>query len=245
VTRPGRNDTQIVPASLRLHQELQAHATYQRVLNLDTVNTPTEGTSIMRKTVQALLLASCFLMSFSTSAAFAKDKGKNNGVNVDASVSLGSKKVLDVDADASIGGRKGINANVNANLGSRKGLKANVDARVGSRKNIKADVDVSLGGDQGLNADVDGSIGGKKGVNAGVNVGLGVDDGTPITRPDVTDNNPKTNPGSLSSAQRQAFNAMSPSERNALIKRCNSVGSGGYDPALVNLCKLLRMSASR
>jgi hypothetical protein len=38
---------------------------------------------------------------------------------------------------------------------------------------------------------------------------------------------------------------MSPSERREMLKRCNSIGSGGYDEGLVSLCRLLRMSASR
>jgi hypothetical protein len=197
----------------------------------------------MRKSVQVLMLTSCVLMSFSSTAAFAKDK--HTGIDVDASVTLGAKKGL-VDASASIGGRKGIKADVDANLGGRKGLNANVDARVGGRKGVDANVDVSLGGNKGLNTDVDASIGGKKGINVDVDIGLGTDDGKPSTRPDVTVGDPKDDPaGGLTSSQRQAFNDMSASERNALIKRCGSISSGGYDPALVNLCRLLRMSASR
>ena len=200
----------------------------------------------MRKSVQAVMLAACVSLSFSATTGFAKDRSNKNGVDAGVSVSLGGKKALDVDVNASIGGRKGINANVDANVGGRKGLNANVDARVGNRKGINANVDVSLGGRKGLNADVDASIGGKKGVNVGVDVGLGIDDEKPNTRPDVTDSDPKDDPiGGLTSTQRQAFNDMSASERKALIKRCNSVSFGGYDPALVNLCKLLWMSASR
>lgn len=200
----------------------------------------------MRKSVQAVMLAACVSLSFSATTGFAKDRSNKNGVDAGVSVSLGGKKGLDVDVDASIGGRKGINANVDANVGGRKGLNANVDARVGNRRGINANVDVSIGGRKGLNADVDASIGGKKGLNVGVDVGLGIDDGKPNTRPDVTDRGLNDEPsGALTSAQRQAFNEMSSGERNTLIKRCNSVSSGGYDAALVNLCKLLRMSASR
>lgn len=200
----------------------------------------------MRKSVYVLMMTSCVLMSVGTSTVSAKDKHQSNGINVDADVSLGAKKGLDVDASASIGGRKGINSDVDANLGGRKGLNANVDARIGGRKGLDADVDVSLGGNKGLNADVDTSIGGTNGASIGVDVGLGIDDGTQSTRPDVTDRDPGADPaGSLTSSQRQAFNDMSPSEQKALMRRCGTIGGGGYDPALVNLCKLLRMSASR
>jgi hypothetical protein len=197
----------------------------------------------MRKSVYVLMLTSCVVMSVGTSTVFAKDKNQSNHINVDADVSHGGKKGLDADVSASIGGRRGINADVDANSGGRKGVDADVDVDVGGRKGHDADVDVSLGGNKSLDADVDVTIDNKKGVNAGVDVLLGVDDGNSNTRPDLSNRNPV--PGGLTASQRQAFNNMSPSERNALIKRCSAVNSGGYDAALVKLCKLLRMSALR
>lgn len=172
--------------------------------------------------------------------------------NRDVSVSVGG-----VDVSVGLGGRKGLKANVDASLGGKKGLNADVDATISGKNNLNAGVDVSLGGKKGLDADVDVSLGGKKGLNAGLKAGigdgvsvdidLGVDDANAVTPPGVDPGtDPGTDPGgSLTTAQRQAFNGLSGGERKALLKRCNSVGAGGYDPALVQLCKLLRMSASR
>ncbi|PLU01895.1 hypothetical protein BMJ34_12015, partial [Sinorhizobium medicae] len=42
-----------------------------------------------------------------------------------------------------------------------------------------------------------------------------------------------------------AFNAMSPSERRMVLKRCRDVVNGGYDRGLVALCRLLQSTASR
>ncbi|PLU68853.1 hypothetical protein BMJ20_18170, partial [Sinorhizobium medicae] len=42
-----------------------------------------------------------------------------------------------------------------------------------------------------------------------------------------------------------AFNAMSPSERRTVLKRCRDVVNGGYDRGLVALCRLLQSTASR
>jgi hypothetical protein len=199
----------------------------------------------MRKSVQVLMLASCVVMSFNAPAVFARDKTKS-AIDVDADVTLGGKKSLGADVSASIDGRKGVNGHVGANLGGLKGLNAEVDANVGGHEDIDAKVDVSLGGNQGVDANIDATIGGNNSVNVGVDVGTSIDDGTLNTRPDMTDREPKPDDqDGLTSSQRQAFNDMSASERKALIKRCNSVGTDGYDPALVNLCRLLRLSASR
>jgi hypothetical protein len=38
---------------------------------------------------------------------------------------------------------------------------------------------------------------------------------------------------------------MSAAERRQLLTRCAQISGGGYDPALVQLCRMLKMSASR
>ena len=201
----------------------------------------------MQKLFQSLLLGSAIIVT--SMAAHAADKSRNSdvsisapGVNVD--VGLGGNKGLKADADASIGGSKGVNANVDASIGGNKGLEADVDATIGDRNGVQADVDLSLGGNNGLDTDVSAVLGD----DMNVEIGLGTDNGKqPATTSNGVNNNgtDTTDGRVLTAAQRQALNAMSSSERKALLKRCNSVGSGGYDPALVQLCKLLRMSASR
>jgi hypothetical protein len=197
----------------------------------------------MHRTTQALLWASCFILGVGVhDAAHSRDRsvgvsiGGTNGIN--AGVSVGTKNGVDADVSASVGGRKGVNADVGANVG--KGVDADVDASLGDRKSTDVGADVSVGDDQG--------------VDAKVNVDLSGTDtkvGTPTVLhpdiPDVTDKSPNNNPDgtSLTAEQRQAFDNMSDSQKKAMLKRCQSIGSGGYDPALVNLCKLLRMSASR
>jgi hypothetical protein len=49
----------------------------------------------------------------------------------------------------------------------------------------------------------------------------------------------------LSRAQVQALKTMSSSERQKVLKRCNSISSDSYDEGLVSLCRLLRTTASR
>lgn len=196
----------------------------------------------MQKLFQSLLLGSA--LALTTMGAHAADRNRDVSVSVgdaDVSVGLGSRNGLKADVDASLGGRNATNANVDVSTGGRKGLDAS--ATIGANDAANADVDISLGRNTGLNAGVKAGIGD----DVNVDIGLGVDNANPVTTTGVDPGtDPVTDPGgSLTSAQRQAFNAMSSSERKALLKRCNSVGSGGYDPALVQLCKLLRMSASR
>ena len=199
----------------------------------------------MHKLFQSLLLGSAIALT--SMAGYAADKNKS-----DVSVS-----VAGVNVDVGLGGRNGVKAGVDANVGGKNAVDAKADVSLGGKKGLDADVDATIGGKDAINADVDVSLGGRKGLNAGVNanvgddvnvdIGLGVDDTNPVTTTGVDPGtDPGKNPGrTLTSAQRQAFNSLSSSDRKALLKRCNSVGSGAYDPALVQLCKLLRMSASR
>jgi hypothetical protein len=158
--------------------------------------------------------------------------------NRDLGVSVG-----DVDISVGLGGRKGLNADIDASIGGKKGLNADVDATIGGKNTVDADIDISLGGTKGLDADVNAGIGD----DVNVDVAIGVDDANAVTPPTVDPGvDPGIDPGgSLTSAQRQVFNGLSSGERKALLTRCNSVGAGGYDPALVQLCKLLQMSAAR
>jgi hypothetical protein len=191
----------------------------------------------MRNTINVLLMASCVLLA--AGEVSAKDKGIGVGVSIGGDQGI--------NAGIGLGVKDGLNADVDVSVGNKKGIDANVDVDVGSRNGINGDVDVSIGGDEGVTADIDTSIGNDDGVEATVDVGLGRPEDDNI-RPgsDVTDGDGNKKPGNvLTTAQRQALNAMSNGEKVALMKRCNSVSSGGYDPALVNLCKLLRMSASR
>jgi len=209
----------------------------------------------MNKLFQTLLLSSaiamCGLPAFSADrdrglsvsigdidANVGLDVGGRRGLDADVDVSVGDRNGLDADADVSLGGKNGVDADVDVSLGDRNGLDANVDATIGN--GVDADVDLSLGGGDGLDADVGATIG--NGVDADVDLSLGGTDPDTNTGVDPGD---KPDRPRLTGAQRQAFNSMSTADKAALLKRCGSVSSGGYDPALVELCKLLRMSAAR
>ncbi|MFN3501918.1 MAG: hypothetical protein ACK4ZJ_06640, partial [Allorhizobium sp.] len=123
-----------------------------------------------------------------------------------------------------VGGSRGVNASANVN---------------GSR-GLSADVDAGVSGEGGLNASVGARIGGSSGTGIDIDVGLGRD-------PNVGNGPASGGPGSggLTAPQRQALRDMSASERQRLLKRCGSINSAAYDPSLVELCRLLRLSASR
>jgi hypothetical protein len=190
----------------------------------------------MRATTQALLWASCLIVGIGVGdAANAKNKG---GV----SASIGGKSLA--SAHANLGGVKGLRGHVS--LGGKKGV-ANVRAKLGNTLGVKTSVATrkSL-------ANVSVSVG--KPVSLNVGVTIGGDDPKPntshVTNPGnsgVTGRDPAgaADGGSLTNSQRQAFQSMSSAERKTILKRCLSVGAGGYDPALAALCRLLRMSASR
>jgi hypothetical protein len=182
-------------------------------------------------------------LALASTAAYAADRSHDIGVsvgNVDVDVGLGDGKGLDADVDASIGGKDGVNANADVSLGDKNGVDADVDVSLGNENGVDADVDLSLGGDDGVDADVTAGIGN----DVDVDLGVGVDNPEEIARPGV---NPGAEPeiNRLTLAQRKMVNAMSQGDRKAMMKRCGSVSSGGYDPALIQLCKLLRVSASR
>jgi hypothetical protein len=195
----------------------------------------------MRNTVRIALLSGAVAFSMPLSAAAEGISiGGSRGISVDVDTSDG------VGVDASVGGRNGVNAN--ANVGGSRGV-ADVDASVGGSRGINASANVNAG--RGLSADVDAGVGGEGGLNAsvdadiggsgtGVNVDLGL--GRP-TEPDGAASNPGS--GGLTAPQRQALRDMSSTDRQRLIKRCGGISSSGYDAALVELCRLLRLSASR
>ena len=139
-------------------------------------------------------------------------------------INIGGSKGVSVDistsdglgVDASVGGRSGVNAS--ANVGGSGGL-ADVDASVGGSRGVSASANVN--GGRGLSVDVDAQIGGSGSTGTG------------------------TGSGNLTGPQRQALRDMSPAERQRLLTRCGSITSSGYDPALVELCRLLRLSAAR
>lgn len=135
-----------------------------------------------------------------------------------------------------IGGSKRVSVDVSTSDG------LGVDASVGGRSDLNASANV--GGSGGL-ANVDASVGGSRGVSASADVnggrGLSVDVDAQIGGSGSTG----TGSGILTGPQRQALRDMSPPERQRLLIRCGSITSSGYDPALVDLCRLLRLSAAR
>lgn len=154
------------------------------------------------------------------------------GLNVGAGVSLGSVKaganvgvggsggLASTRASASLGGAGGVNAGVNANVGGSRGL-------------VDAGATASIGGAGGLGANVDATVGGGSLLDANVGIGLG--------------NDGVGSGGGITGSDRQIlrqFSQLPHRDRMQMIKRCRGVGSGGYDAALVNLCRLLQ-TASR
>lgn len=160
--------------------------------------------------------------------------GRGRGLGV--GVSVGG---ISAGLGASLGGSKGLaSANVGASVGGSKGVNAGVNASVGgSRGLVDATTTASVGGSGGVNARTTATVGGTKGlVDANVlggslldaNIGIGTG-------------------GSLTPGDRSVmreFARMPESERMQLVKRCRGVTSGGYDAALVKLCRLLQ-TASR
>ncbi len=198
----------------------------------------------MYKTLGMALLSGALAISVSLpAAAEGISIGGSRGISVDVDTSDG------VGVGASVGGRSGVNAK--ASVGGSRGV-ADVDASVGGGRGVNASANVS--GRGGLSADVDASVGGEGGLNASVGAELGgsrtgIDIDAGIGRQPGRDGDGSgsdgSGPGGLTAPQRQALRDMSPGERQRLLKRCSSVTSSAYDPALVELCRLLRLSASR
>lgn len=183
---------------------------------------------------------------------------------VDARVG-GSKGVVDADVGASVGGRNGLNADAKANVGGSRGLadvdvkaglggqdgvKARTTAKVGGESGlVDANVNAKVGGADGLGADVGATVGGRSLLDADVGVGLGDEDtvASPDRRVPRTPGDDDRHGDPADPADRdvlRAFSQLSGSERTQLVKRCRDIGSGGYDAALVKLCRLLE-TASR
>jgi hypothetical protein len=124
----------------------------------------------------------------------------------------------------------GIDAGATASIGGARGVNAGLGARVGGTSGTGAGIQVGIGGELvggGAGAGSGGGIGTGGGIGAGAG-GTGTIGG-----------------GALTGRQRTAFDNMSPTEQRRLITRCADISGGGYDPALVQLCRMLRMSASR
>lgn len=171
--------------------------------------------------------------------------GGTNGVSVDITTSDG------LGVDASVGGRSSIGAN--ANVGGSRGI-ADVDASVGGSRGVNASANVN--GSRGLSADIDAKVGGGGGLNAsvgaqvggtrtGLDIDLGVGRNPNAGNGSGTSGSGGSGSGGLTAPQRQALQDMSSAERQRLLKRCGSINSASYDPSLVELCRLLRLSASR
>lgn len=199
----------------------------------------------MQKLLHSLLLGSALTLAAAVGHAgdrSGRDIGSGLG-GVDVNVGLGGKRGLDTNVDVSLGGKKGVDADVDVSLGGNKGIDADVDATIGGRNGVDADVDLSVGGKDGLDA------GARVGIDdsVDVNIGLGVDNSNAAVKPDIDPNAPDddTDRGGLTAEQREAFSRMSRSERQAVLKRCGSIDASSHDAALADLCKLLRLSASR
>lgn len=202
----------------------------------------------MKYLSRSLLLSACLLVPISAQALDVS-VGGSNGVN--ASVSGGSGGL---GVGASVGGSNGVNANANVGGGSNGGLNAGANASVGGSHGVNANVGASVGGSSGVNANVNASVGGSSGVNANVGVGVGgggvgVGVGVGVGPGTGTPGNPGNpgggvNPGVIRDAAK-AYNNMSRTEQIALARRCVDIlGSrGGYDAALVSLCKMIRVAS--
>ncbi len=90
-----------------------------------------------------------------------------------------------------------------------------------------------------MNASVGAQIGGSRtGIDIDVGLGRNLDVGN-------GSGSGGSGAGGLTAPQRKALRDMSASDRQRLLKRCGSINSAAYDPSLVELCRLLRLSASR
>lgn len=179
-------------------------------------------------------LAVCLALTLSAGAsAQSLSIGGQNGVNAGVSTSNG------LGVGASVGGSTGVSAN--ATVGG-SGSAADVGASVGGSNGVNANATV---GGSGSLANASASVGGVGGANASATVGG--NDG--LAGVDATVGGPTSGPGTsgsgLTSAQQQALNDMSDSERRSLLVRCESVRPGSYDQQLVSLCRLLKLSAIR
>ncbi|MFT4158946.1 hypothetical protein [Shinella zoogloeoides] len=176
---------------------------------------------------------------------------QRSGTNVGVGVSLGSVKA---GVGATVGGSRGLaSANVGASVGGSKGVNAGVNANVaGSRGLVDSNVTASVGGSGGVNARTTATVGGANGlVDANVRAGVGTLDANvdaTVGGGSLLDANIGIGTGGgLTPGDRSVireFAQMPESERMQLVKRCRGVTSGGYDAALVKLCRLLQ-TASR
>lgn len=181
------------------------------------------------------------------SAGVGASLGGKNGVNAGVGATVGgSKGVANAGVGASVGGRNGVNAGVGATVGGSRGL---ANANVGGfRGLLDANARATVGGSSGLGVGVGANVGGGGLIDADVDVSLGGDDDgltptTPVDRGKPGDGRPT--PGTDRDRAIVAdFAQLSPSDRQQMIKRCRGVNSGGYDAALVKLCRLL-VTASR
>lgn len=171
------------------------------------------------------------------------------GVKADVGASVGGKSVAGADVGVSVGGSNGVNAKSSTSIGGSRGLvDSGTTASIGGGNGVNADVKANVGGSRGLvDADVNANVGGRNGLRAGVDanvgqdslldadIGLGLGGGDDAAAPGGNERN--------RDILRQ-FSQMPQAERLQLIKRCRGVSGGGYDAALVKLCRLLE-TASR
>lgn len=185
----------------------------------------------MRKLRNILLVGGCLLLAASGAQAQQISIGGDNGISVGVDTSNG------LGVDASVGGSSGINAD--ATVGGSDSV-ADVNASVGGSDGVNANAGVTTG--DGLDAGVTASVG--RGIDADIGIGLGG-----ATPPGGGQQPPGANditaPGAEGAAQLQAFQAMSSDQQQRILTRCAGISSGSADRALADLCRLLRLSASR
>ncbi len=195
----------------------------------------------MRKSLRVLLLSGCIALPFA-GQTFAQglSVGGENGISADVGIG-GSAGVADVDA--SVGGSDGLSAD--ANIGGGGGLDADAAVSLGGRNGVNAGL--ALGTGDGVDVGTTASVGGGSGSRAASAPDLFGLRSTGIGAAALGGAGAAGAPGAgaLTGPQRQAFEAMSETERRNLLNRCADIASGGGDAALVSLCRMLRMSASR
>jgi hypothetical protein len=170
------------------------------------------------------------------------------GVKADVGASVGGKSVAGADVGASVGGSNGVNAKSSTSIGGSRGLvDSGTTASIGGGNGVNADVKANVGGSRGLvDADVNANVGGRNGLRAGVDANVGQDS---LLDADIGLGLGGGDAGAPGGNERnrdilRQFSQMPQAERLQLIKRCRGVSGGGYDAALVKLCRLLE-TASR
>ncbi|TDH38901.1 hypothetical protein E2A64_07350 [Pseudohoeflea suaedae] len=150
--------------------------------------------------------------------------GGNGSGGIGAGASVGGA----ASASASVGGSDSV-ADVDANVGGAGGV--NADATVDANNGVNADVDVGVGN---LNAEADASVG----QNTGIAAALGFTS---------NDNDDTTPPSGIDPDATAAIGKLSDAQLADYKRKCIDVlrSPQRFERDLVDLCKLVRVAASR